>query len=76
MNQTKVLIEYPFYLLLTLSFCRCAMPNESPPLDLHFGVFMPTIEMQGTDEQKKRWLQKAQDMKIIGAYGQTELGHG
>ena len=52
------------------------MPNESPPLDLHFGVFMPTIEMQGTDEQKKRWLQKAQDMKIIGAYGQTELGHG
>jgi alkylation response protein AidB-like acyl-CoA dehydrogenase len=32
--------------------------------------------MQGTEEQKARWLQKALDFEIIGTFAQTEIGHG
>lgn len=31
---------------------------------------------QASDEQKEKWLPLARDFKIIGAYAQTELGHG
>ncbi|XP_033726863.1 peroxisomal acyl-coenzyme A oxidase 1-like [Pecten maximus] len=51
-------------------------PNENNPLGLHFGMFIPTIEKHGTEEQKKKFLQPAKDLKIWGTYVQTELGHG
>jgi acyl-CoA oxidase len=38
--------------------------------------FIPAIKVQGTDEQKAKWLKLALDYDIIGAYAQTELGHG
>jgi acyl-CoA oxidase len=46
--------------------------------DYHRGVlpFIPAIKVQGTDEQKAKWLKLALDYDIIGAYAQTELGHG
>uniref|UniRef100_K3WP98 Acyl-coenzyme A oxidase n=1 Tax=Globisporangium ultimum (strain ATCC 200006 / CBS 805.95 / DAOM BR144) TaxID=431595 RepID=K3WP98_GLOUD len=50
--------------------------GENLPLDLHDGMFVPVIETQATDEQKGKWLQAALDYKILGAYAQTELGHG
>jgi acyl-CoA oxidase len=51
-------------------------PNESSPTTLHGAMFVPTIESQGTAEQKEKWLQNENDRKIIGTYAQTELGHG
>ncbi|KAI3770550.1 hypothetical protein L6452_01686 [Arctium lappa] len=39
-------------------------------------MFIPAIEGQGTEEQKRKWLPLAQKMKVIGCYAQTELGHG
>jgi acyl-CoA oxidase len=39
-------------------------------------MFIPSIEKQGTDEQKAKWLPLARDLRIIGTYAQTELGHG
>jgi acyl-CoA oxidase len=58
-----------------------AVPHMRYTLDLgsfglHFGVFIPTIQSLGDDQQVKKWLQLAKDWKIIGAYSQTELGHG
>ncbi|GAB4858071.1 acyl-coenzyme A oxidase [Ancistrocladus abbreviatus] len=44
--------------------------------DLHWGMFIPAIKGQGTEEQQKKWLPLAQRMQIIGCYAQTELGHG
>ena len=35
---------------------------------LHFGVFIPTINNLGDDQQIKKWVQLAKDWKIIGAY--------
>lgn len=45
-------------------------------VDLHWGMFVPAIKGQGTDEQQKKWLPLAYKMQIIGCYAQTELGHG
>ena len=39
-------------------------------------TFVPTIQGQGDPEQQAKWLPLARDYKIIGAYAQTELGHG
>ncbi|RLN37450.1 hypothetical protein BBO99_00007339 [Phytophthora kernoviae] len=50
--------------------------GEQLPFDLHRIMFIPTIENQGTDEQRAKWLPLAESYKIIGAYAQTELGHG
>ncbi|TKY55474.1 Peroxisomal acyl-coenzyme A oxidase 1 [Spatholobus suberectus] len=44
--------------------------------DLHWGMFIPAIKGQGTEEQQQKWLPLAYKMQIIGCYAQTELGHG
>ncbi|KAI7734379.1 hypothetical protein M8C21_022970, partial [Ambrosia artemisiifolia] len=49
--------------------------DEPAYTDLHWGMFIPTIEEQGTKEQKEKWLPLAQKMQIIGCYAQSELGH-
>ncbi|KAL8091253.1 peroxisomal acyl-coenzyme A oxidase 1 [Apium graveolens] len=50
--------------------------DEPTYTDLHWGMFVPAIKGQGTDEQQEKWLPLAQTMQIIGCYAQTELGHG
>lgn len=50
--------------------------DEPAFTDLHWGMFVPAIKGQGTDEQQKKWLPLAYKMQIIGCYAQTELGHG
>ncbi|EEY56898.1 acyl-CoA dehydrogenase/oxidase [Phytophthora infestans T30-4] len=45
-------------------------------IDVHDSMFIPTLENQGTDEQRAKWLPLARNYKIFGAYAQTELGHG
>ncbi|XP_063406788.1 peroxisomal acyl-coenzyme A oxidase 1-like isoform X5 [Mytilus trossulus] len=53
-----------------------AMSHENSPLDLHYGMFIPTIDKQGTPEQKQKWLHLSESLQIVGTYAQTELGHG
>lgn len=43
---------------------------------LHIGMFMPTIELLGTEEQAREWLPLARTCAILGTYAQSELGHG
>ncbi|CAH2102903.1 unnamed protein product [Euphydryas editha] len=50
--------------------------KDISPFMLHLGMFVPSIIGQCTAEQQATWLPRALDMKIIGAYAQTELGHG
>lgn len=49
---------------------------NSSPYVLHDLMFVPTLELQCSDAQKKHWLPLAKSGNIIGAYCQTELGHG
>lgn len=39
-------------------------------------MFLATLRDQGTAEQHKLFLHKAENYEIIGCYAQTELGHG
>jgi acyl-CoA oxidase len=41
------------------------------PYGLHYAMFVPAIEAQGTREQRRKWLPLCYDLKIIGTYAQT-----
>ena len=43
---------------------------------LPFLVSCSDCQGQANEEQKKKWLPLAMNYKILGAYAQTELGHG
>lgn len=45
-------------------------------LDLHLGMFLPTLLHQATEEQQSRFFMPAWNLEIIGTYAQTEMGHG
>ncbi|GLC45233.1 hypothetical protein PLESTB_000722200 [Pleodorina starrii] len=45
-------------------------------LELHIGMFIPSIMSQGSSEQQAKWMPLCMGLKIIGTYAQTELGHG
>jgi acyl-CoA oxidase len=46
------------------------------PFYLNWDAFLPTIEMLGSDEQVGHYRALIEGFQIIGAYGQTEIGHG
>ncbi|KAL4783289.1 hypothetical protein BJX76DRAFT_368525 [Aspergillus varians] len=50
--------------------------DDVSPFFLHMGMFVTTVREQASDEQRAYWLPKIEAWKIIGAYAQTELGHG
>ncbi|KIX95112.1 uncharacterized protein Z520_09028 [Fonsecaea multimorphosa CBS 102226] len=50
--------------------------SEPTPYGLHSSMFIVTLREQGTPDQHKLFLEKAEAYKIIGCYAQTELGHG
>jgi hypothetical protein len=45
-------------------------------LELHIGMFIPSILSQGTPEQQAKWLPLCNRLQVVGTYAQTELGHG
>lgn len=53
-----------------------AILQEASPLTVHFVMFIPCLMGLATEEQQAKWLPDALEMKIIGSYAQTELGHG
>ncbi|BGP43365.1 hypothetical protein JCM10449v2_007397 [Rhodotorula kratochvilovae] len=50
--------------------------DEPVGLNLHEIAFTPVIASQGSDEQQAEWLPRCYNHEILGAYLQTELGHG
>ena len=49
---------------------------QPSPLHLHQTMFTTCINLLGSEDQKEKWLQQANNLNIIGGYAQTELGHG
>lgn len=39
-------------------------------------MFIPALKNLGTEEQQAEWVPRSITCKIIGAYAQTEMGHG
>ncbi|CAD6185264.1 unnamed protein product [Caenorhabditis auriculariae] len=60
----------------TQSLNEMVIGIEGMPISLHFAMFIPALQGQADDEQKREWLDRAIRMEIIGTYAQTELGHG
>lgn len=60
-----------------LVFLRSSVHRGHPePLDLHLGMFLPTLLHQATAEQQERFFMPAWNLEITGTYAQTEMGHG
>ena len=66
----------PRFLIIFVLFSFSATMLFGHPFGLHYSMFIPTIEGQGTDEQIQEFLPRAKRLEIIGTYAQTELGHG
>jgi acyl-CoA oxidase len=52
------------------------LTDEMSPYHLHMTMFATTVKEQASDEQRKFWWPKIESWKILGAYAQTEMGHG
>jgi acyl-CoA oxidase len=39
-------------------------------------MFLPALRNLSTVEQQSEWIPKAWNLKVIGTYAQTEMGHG
>ncbi|KAJ5692906.1 Acyl-CoA oxidase [Penicillium macrosclerotiorum] len=50
--------------------------DDVSPYFLHMEMFITTIREQASKEQREFWMPLIESWKIIGAYAQTELGHG
>ncbi|XP_047221568.1 peroxisomal acyl-coenzyme A oxidase 1 isoform X1 [Girardinichthys multiradiatus] len=54
----------------------CVHPGRPSPLDLHLAMFLPTLLNQASPAQMDHFFMPAWNLKIIGTYAQTEIGHG
>lgn len=52
------------------------LTDEMSPYHLNSTMFITSVREQSDAAQKAHWLPKTEAWDIIGAYGQTELGHG
>ncbi len=81
-QRASPLFPFAHYYLLFFFVCpcaawpRCVHPDRPEPLDLHLGMFLPTLLNQSTPEQMDRFFMPAWNLEIIGTYAQTEMGHG
>ena len=50
--------------------------DDVSPYFLHTEMFVTTVREQGSEAQRAYWMPLIESWKIIGAYAQTELGHG
>lgn len=61
--------------LITMELCRADL-STGAMYSIHHGLFAEGIRVFGTDDQKARYLDRAQQAKILGGFGLTEPDHG
>lgn len=49
-----------------------AVLRDGNPMNLNYGLFIPAINLQGTEEQQV-WAEKAYRLKIIGTYAMVYI---
>lgn len=47
-----------------------------PGVGLHYSMFYLSVQLLANPEQLKKWMPLIQNLRILGCYAQTELGHG
>ena len=63
--------EDAFYGLMSL-----LDPSWSIRMGVHYGLFASSINSQGSDEQRQRYQRRIAEMRVIGCFAMTEMGHG
>lgn len=53
------------------STVSAAVFKDGAPISLHYSMFIPTLDGQANEEQKKNWLTRAVNLEIIGTYAQV-----
>lgn len=48
-----------------------AVFKDGSPISLQYSMFIPTLDGQANEEQKKHWLKRAINSEIIGTYAQV-----
>eukprot|EP01119_Soliformovum_irregulare_P000794 TRINITY_DN10585_c0_g1_i1.p1 TRINITY_DN10585_c0_g1~~TRINITY_DN10585_c0_g1_i1.p1 ORF type:complete len:730 (-),score=212.62 TRINITY_DN10585_c0_g1_i1:96-1988(-) len=69
-EQSRMMAEAFWYMMSLYD------PAWATRIGVHFGLFMPAIQGQGTQEQQDKYMPLITSMKIIGCFAMTELGHG
>jgi acyl-CoA oxidase len=52
------------------------LTDDIMPYHLHLSLFNSAMREQTSDSQRAYWIPQMESWKVIGAYAQTELGHG
>ena len=63
--------EDAFYGLMSL-----LDPSWSIRMGVHYGLFASSVQSQGTAQQRQEWQRRIAEMRVIGCFAMTELGHG
>ena len=63
--------EDAFYGLMSL-----LDPSWSIRMGVHYGLFASSVNSQGSDEQRQRYQRQIAEMRVIGCFAMTEMGHG
>ena len=63
--------EDAFYGLMSL-----LDPSWSIRMGVHYGLFASSVNSQGTNEQRQRYQRQIAEMRVIGCFAMTEMGHG
>ncbi|ORX96649.1 acyl-CoA dehydrogenase/oxidase C-terminal [Clohesyomyces aquaticus] len=70
--EDGIRFKHDFFAFVTPRF---QLVNSSP-FGMNTVMFEPAIRLSASAEQQAKWLPLSKSGKIIGAYVQTELGHG
>ncbi|KXN84395.1 Peroxisomal acyl-coenzyme A oxidase 1 [Leucoagaricus sp. SymC.cos] len=72
MLEENIKHRHQFFTIMSVTH---SLINTSP-FGVHDAMFIPTIQLQGNLDQQAHWLPLARSGAILGAYCQTEIGHG
>ena len=50
--------------------------SEATSFILHYDLFLSSLFIQSSQEQREKWVDKCERLEYFGSYAQTELGHG
>jgi hypothetical protein len=66
----KPIFEYPYWACIEYAQGKQLFTG------LHYSLFSAIINVMADEEQHKHWMPQLLGHKVLGAYAQTELGHG
>lgn len=64
------------FVVMVCQVCEMLDHSLSVKMGVHYGLFGSAVFGLGTEEQRKYWLKKAEDLDVVGCFALSELGAG